>query len=237
MTTSPLMPPSDLDSWRTVAPGLEFRIYLPEGQPTGLIAALRIDPTQYAFRVHYRPGDPQYMGQWREQLQGAAAFINTNFFDPEFRALGLVVADGVVHGNAFTSRGGLFAIQDNLPLIRSNVHEPYAGEPYAQAVQGFPMLILDGQVNFTDTTGDRNTRRTAIGIDSQGRVVLLATPGLGLRLAEFAAFLAETDLGLTQAFNLDGGGSTMMVVPSADFILPSLDSVPTVLAVYPINQR
>jgi exopolysaccharide biosynthesis protein len=60
----------------------------------------------------------------------------------------------------------------------------------------------------------------------------MATPFLGLSLAELSAYLPTTDLNIVTALNLDGGGSTMMSVNPQGFSIPSFDPVPTILAIY-----
>jgi exopolysaccharide biosynthesis protein len=115
------------------------------------------------------------------------------------------------------------------------LREPYAGEPLEQAVQGFPMLVLDGVQAYTDTRPDRFTRRTVIAQDTSGRIILLATPLIGLPLLDLSVYLPQTSLSIVNAFNLDGGGSTFMVLrtgETVEYIVTSLDPVPAVLAVY-----
>jgi exopolysaccharide biosynthesis protein len=121
--------------------------------------------------------------------------------------------------------------------VRSLIYEPYAGESLEQAVQAFPMLIVNGQAAFSDTQGDRISRRSVIGQDAQGRILVIVTVSLiGMRLSDLSAYLVSTDLGLTSALNLDGGGSTMLaalVRGATPYQIPSFDPVPAVLAVYP----
>lgn len=226
-------------SWQTLSPGLEQRTYLPppENEVTK-ITGLRIDPAYFTFRVHYRPGAPLTIRQWAEVLPGAAAFINANFFDENDNVLGLLVADGQVYGSAYNDRGGTFLLQNGQPRVRSNIVEPYAGELFEQAVQAFPMLMLDGLQSYTDTAQDRFTRRTVIAQDTNGHIVMLVTPLIGLTLLDLSAFLPTTDMNLVNALNLDGGGSTLMYLNASgtpEYIVTSLDPVPAVLAVYPRN--
>jgi uncharacterized protein YigE (DUF2233 family) len=227
-------PVSDTD-WDTLAPGLERRVYRP-GAPNVLTSfvALRIDPALYSLRAHYQPGQALTASGWQEALPGAVAFVNANFFDPQGQILGLLVADGVSHGRSFVGFGGMAQVQNGVPRVRSLIAEPYAGEALEQAVQAFPMLLLNGEPTFERTGGDRPSRRTIIGQDSAGRIVLITTNSLvGMRLAELGTYLASTDLGLVNALNLDGGGSTLMVINAgAPLLVPSFDPVPAVLAVY-----
>ncbi len=226
-----------LQTWQTLSPGLEKRTYLPppENEVTK-ITALRIDPAYFTFRVHYRPGAPLTIRQWADLLPGAVAFINANFFDENDNILGLLIADGQVYGSGYTDRGGTFLVQNSQPRVRSNIVEPYAGEPLEQAVQAFPMLMLDGIQSYTDTSQDRFTRRTVIAQDANGRIVMLVTPLIGLTLLDLSTFLPTTDMQLINALNLDGGGSTLMYLNVSgvpEYIVTSLDPVPAVLAIYP----
>lgn len=218
-------------TWETLLPGLEQRSYRTVIGGT-ILQSVRVDPGLYSFRVHYRPGDPLTIDQWKEILPAAQVIVNVNFFTPEHTILGLLVSDGVLFGQSYTDRGGTFYVQDGVAGIRSNLEQPYVGEPFEQAIQAFPMLVLRGQQAYSSTRDLRPARRTVIAQDAQGRIVLLATPGFGISLYDLSAFLPTTDMQLVTALNLDGGGSTMMSVTAADYTLRSIDPVPAVLAVY-----
>jgi exopolysaccharide biosynthesis protein len=195
---------------------------------------LRIDPAHYTFRVHYRPGQPLTAQQWADALPDAVALVNANFFTTQHQVLGLLVADGVVYSPAMPNLGGIFQVQAGQVRVRSNIAEPYAGEPLEQAVQAYPMLVLNGKAAYPGGQPDRPTRRTVVGQDAAGRILLMATPLLGMTLADLSAYLPTTDLGLVNAFNLDGGSSTLMVIRPPDaYQISSFDPVPAVLAVYP----
>lgn len=237
IATSQILPTPTVNSgWETLATGLERRNYDPDPlNPVTRMVALRIDPAFYTFRAHYQPGQAYNTSEWALSLSGAVAFVNANFFDPSDVALGLVVADGVVFGQSYTDRGGTFLVQNGQPRLRSNLREPYQGETLEQAVQAFPMLVLDGAAAFHNEIQDSVTRRTVIAQDTSGRIILLATPLLGLTLRELSAYLPTTDMAIATAFNLDGGRSTMMglkVGGSPETVVSSFDEVPAVLAVY-----
>lgn len=97
-------------------------------------------------------------------------------------------------------------------------------------VNGGPTLVENGELNVTAKrdgmvhTGDSNAffygwvhkrnPRTIAGVDAQGRTLIVTTDGrqtasLGLSIKE-AADVAKS-LGMINAINLDGGGSTTMV--------------------------
>ena len=96
------------------------------------------------------------------------------------------------------------------------------GEGIAQAVGGGPRLVRDGAVSieyklerFHDAFAANRHPRTGIGLT--GKQLFLVTvdgrqPGYsaGMTLREFATLFVN--LGCTDAMNLDGGGSTTMVI-------------------------
>jgi exopolysaccharide biosynthesis protein len=222
------------DIWQDILDGIEKRRYLPNDNPISELIVMRIDPKKFDFRAHYLPATPLSITEWIERLPNAEIIINANFFDEEYLNLGLLITDGQVHGTPYTDRGGWFAVVDGVPHVRSNVEDPYnpAEDNLDQAVQAFPMLVLNGE--GTDVTDNGlPSRRTIIGMDSEGRVLIISTPVLGMALSALAEYLPTTDMDLVNAFALDGGRSTMLSFASADLVIPSIEEVPSVLAVYP----
>ena len=234
-TPPAILTPTEETGWQILSPGLELRTYPVPRNPLGQLQVLRIDPALYRFRVHYYPGAPLTLNAWQAALPGAAAFVNANFFSPDHTINGMLVADLVVYGQSYRGQGGRFVVRGGEARILSNIYEPYGGEPLEQAVEAFPMLVYNGQQAYVASSRERPSRRTVIALDGRGRVLLIATPLLGLSLESLSVFLAGGDLGIVDALNLDGGGSTMMFAnsPGSALRLTSMDPVPSVLAVYP----
>jgi hypothetical protein len=130
---------------------------------------------------------------------------------------------------------------DTLPVrlrLESGGH-PFATPRGTTVTNGGPQLLRRGQVEITQRRdgfvhpGDpsfqygwfiQRNPRTLAGIDAQGRTVLVTVDGrstadLGLSIPE-AAHVARS-LGLVDALNLDGGGSTTMVVDGQVISHPS----------------
>lgn len=94
-----------------------------------------------------------------------------------------------------------------------------------QAVGGFPIVMRDsvvsGAVDSVNNAAFRNVNpRTAVGVAANGTRVLIAVIdgrqagySAGMSLRETAALLR--DMGARDAINLDGGGSSAMVVSDA----------------------
>jgi hypothetical protein len=92
----------------------------------------------------------------------------------------------------------------------------------AEMVGGYPMLLLDGKPVHHNETGlratfaDRRHPRAAIARDKRGRVYIVAVDGRrpgysdGMTLQELGVYLLAH--GAVDALNLDGGGSTTLVV-------------------------
>lgn len=223
--------PPTAQTWQQLAPGLDTRLYDYDGRTQ--LRVVRVDPASYTFHVHYEPGTTRSLFDWQNTLPNHVALINANYYDTDFRALGLTIADGQVYGTPYTDRGGMFYVESGQPGIRSNISQPYANEPFEQAVQAWPMLMQNGISAYN--ANSRSARRSAIAIDAEGRVLLIVTSRGSTTLAGLSAFLAESDMGIVNAFNLDGGGSTMLSVNTTDtqFHVNTFDTVPVVLAVYP----
>ncbi|MEB2286657.1 MAG: phosphodiester glycosidase family protein [Anaerolineae bacterium] len=226
-----------MGDWTAIAPGIERReMALPVASASAQGAALlvRADPAVTRLAVHYSPGAARTLGEWQQALPGAQVLVNGAFFDETDRALGLIVSDGQAYGQSFAGFGGMLQVDAAGARVRSLASNPYQGEALWQAVQAFPMLIEHGGLLAPQGDGfDQRARRTWIGQDRAGRIVLGVTHNL-ITLADLQAWLLAPDLDLDVAFALDGGRSTGMVIqtPSHQESAPAFDRLPSVVAVY-----
>jgi exopolysaccharide biosynthesis protein len=104
-------------------------------------------------------------------------------------------------------------------------------ESIEDAVSGVPQLIKNGKVDITwekEKIGksfvETKHPRTAVANLKNGKFLMAAVDGrteesAGMNLQELAEFLLE--LGATDAMNLDGGGSTTMVIDGKVINKPS----------------
>ncbi len=236
VTATPFIEPAPTQDsrWKTVATGIEVRDISLSPYAGGSIPVVRIDPAVAAFRVGYRPGEALSLEDWGALLPDADVIVNAAFFDETDYVLGLLVSDGQVFGQSFSGFGGMFQVSQAGVRVRSLVAEPYYGEALLQAVQAFPMLIEVGGVIGPQGAGfDEKARRTWIGQDFQGRI-LISMSQYFLSLEDLQSWLAESDLDLTVAFGLDGGRSSGLMLRSAgnNVTYPAFDRLPSVIAVY-----
>ena len=126
-----------------------------------------------------------------------------------------------------------------------------SGSPLA-AVHSFPLPGLDFMVGGSHALiqgsqkmalpEDKRNPRTVAGVDANGFLYLVVVDGrseqsAGMNLPEVQAYVAN--LGLTNAINLDGGGSTTLVVKQAIVNRPSDGperAVPAIVEVGPPRQ-
>ncbi|MEQ9399560.1 MAG: phosphodiester glycosidase family protein [Longimicrobiales bacterium] len=172
---------------------------------------------------------------------GALAAVNADFFTPEGTALGTEVVDGRVtaaRGRPTVAWRPRSEPWMGLPRVVGDTL--FGGWPVAleggdgstEAVGGFPEL-LDAGVRVGDLGVEERPSfaasrhpRTAVAYDpATSRLWLVVVDGrqapysVGMSLPELATLLEA--LGATEALNLDGGGSTVMVVRGRTVNRPS----------------
>lgn len=191
-------------------------------------ASTRIDGINRQRRadelILYRP---QYEGSTRTNNFGAEAVVTNGVVTQlrDQRGNTPIPRDGLVlsgHG-----RGRQWILNWLQPGATLTVHTEFvspSGDPRWQqvvhAVGGGPRLLRAGQFvggeGFPPDFTDRRHPRTALGVLEDGRIVLLVVDGrqpthsLGMTLLELAVALRRA--GAVEGINLDGGGSSTLVV-------------------------
>ncbi len=162
--------------------------------------------------------------------EGALAGINGVFHASDGTPLGLVMIDGTIKAPPIMNRTALGITREGDVLIDSvsmdatgRLVPEWRDLGVAHAIGGGPRLVRDGRLSVT--AGEESFRadvasgrapRTAAGVTSDGKLLLVAVTGrqahysIGVTLEELANLMIE--LGARDALNLDGGGSSTMVV-------------------------
>lgn len=122
--------------------------------------------------------------------------------------------------------------RDSLPSIFSLNDITWKWWKMRTAVGGGPVLIHDGKIDITNreeqlfphATGDYQPR-TAMGYTRDGHLIILAiqgrTPGKAAGATLRQEALIMLGLGCYEALNLDGGGSTCLLVNGKETVRPS----------------
>jgi len=163
------------------------------------------------------------------QQRGVQLAVNTSAFSP-FRprmgmpmdVVGLAAVDGVTYSPAHKRYGAMYISRDGKVSLKG---PPHRGKNLWTVIPGFRMLlddrkcVLDAQV-AASKHGDLNPR-TSVGVDREGRTLWIvvadgrqAGRSMGMKLVEMAALFDS--LGCWDALNLDGGGSSTMVLERGD---------------------
>ncbi len=144
----------------------------------------------------------------------AVACVNASFFEAETdRPIGLIVSSGKVLQRLKKVSWGVFWIdsrgQAHVTGPKAFASEVDVDHEVRFAVQSTPMLIADGKKK--KPSDRRRARRTVLGADSQGRILVASFP-FPIAHTDVATFMKE-HLGAVQLMNLDGGSSTQLVIP------------------------
>lgn len=165
------------------------------------------------------------------QESGALAAINGSYFDKEVMPVTFVKDEGRVlstsTGDGFTRSNGMFRIKDRKGrrvdiLSIDSVSIGKSARLWREAIVSGPVLLENGKTVEYPDDGSRSYRkfynyrhpRTLMGYTSDGWIYFIVVdgrfPGQGEGMTIFELQTLCQALGLWEAINLDGGGSSTM---------------------------
>lgn len=169
----------------------------------------------------------------------ALVAVNGGYFGRDGEPLGYlrdgarVLVDTVATGSAFT---GVFFVNKSGPQVV--LREEFRPDGESLAIQCGPRLVADGRA-VTGYAPNEPRRRTGVGVDEDGWIILFATAMAGnLTLEQTQKLLlsppAQGGVRPRAVLNLDGGSSTQMVIKTKALSLNLLGytGVPVGLAAY-----
>lgn len=247
VTPTPTLVPSLADTaertadsgWSALQPGLERRvidIYAGQNQQRESIHIWRLDQKYFRLDVAFDES-PKSLEAWQKETE-AALVMNGGYFSVENQKYfpdGLTIVEGQARGQSFDGFGGMLAVKPDRAELRWLVEQPYNSHERLQAaLQSFPMLVKPGgELGFgTERENYAKARRTVIAQDQDGRILFIVAPLGYFTLHQLSVYLTESDLHLDIAVNLDGGGSTGILVANPREIIPSKVLLPFVILVY-----
>ena len=227
-------------NWSQLEPGLERRvipIYNDSNQQVESLYVWRLDQDHFRLDVAFAER-PKTLETWQEETS-AVMVVNGGYFsinNERYSADGLMIVNGMASGRSFMGYGGMLAIDRSGAELRWLVQNPYNSHEQLQAaLQAFPMLVKPGgELGFPATRENHaRARRTVIAQDKEGRILFIVAPQAYFTLHQLSLYLTESDLNLDIAINLDGGGSTGILVDNPREVIPSKVLLPFVILVYP----
>ena len=238
-TALPTLETSPEAGWSLIQPGLERRvmdIYNNQNQLVESLHIWRLDQKSFRMDVAYDSA-PKSLDTWQRETN-AAMVVNGGYYsiaDEIYFPDGLTIVNGQATGRSF-NRGGMLAIQEDRAELRWLAQEPYnPAESLRAALQSFPVLVEPGsQLGFgAERESHARARRTVIAQDRAGRILLMVAPQGYFSLHQLSLYLTESDLSLDIAVNLDGGGSTGILVANPRELISPTRPIPFVILVYP----
>ena len=193
--------------------------------------ALYVDPKKATMEVG-TPNNEYKAGNCSQTFQGeidaavrdglnVVAATNADFFDMHDTCMpsGLVIKNGVIVANENSDRP-FFAIEKNgMPLISSNHDPDLCLDDIYSAVCGREVILYYGEpfdLALCEPFGTTRHPRTCVGICPDNTFIILVVDGRipdysnGASLTDLCLFLQK--LGAVDGINLDGGGSSTMIV-------------------------
>lgn len=190
------------------------------------ISIARYPSRKFKTRVIHAPGEQAAKTSQLAEQNNAALAVNASYFDmkhltpvtflmtkgkryAETTPGELSRCDGIV---LFRQRGKRIDIVSALPDEYESVTKGWK-----EAIVAGPVLMEDGKDVASDRNGSFNTNRhprTMIGYDRKGRIYMVVVDGragenaAGASIPEMATIARY--LGLEEAINLDGGGSSTL---------------------------
>jgi uncharacterized protein YigE (DUF2233 family) len=231
--------PTPDTGWSLLQPGLERRvigIYNAQRQRVESLYIWRLDQKYFRMDVAYAE-KPKSLDTWQRETN-AALVVNGGYFsmkNEQYFPDGLTIVNGNAAGRSFEGFGGMLAIHQTMAELRWLVEKPYnPNEPLKAALQSFPILVQPGgKLGFpAEKENNARARRTVIGQDKEGRILFLVAPNGYFTLHQLSIYLTGSDLNLDIALNLDGGGSTGILVANPREIISPKTLLPFVILVY-----
>jgi len=165
---------------------------------------------------------PSYACSARLLPQGDPVLAQPDGVDRDFVVDAVACSEGLLPRNggivvsappATDEATELLALAPGTPML---LHWTLGLANVFDAVGGAPLLLRDGVPVGECNSGCGRQPRTGVGVTAAGKILLVVVDGrqarwsLGPTVAEFTQIMA--DLGAVTALNLDGGGSSEMVV-------------------------
>jgi Phosphodiester glycosidase len=207
-------------TWRTLHPGLRYAVVSP--WPNSRVHVLQLDLREPRLRLQVSP--PHTRGMTMDRLaqdSQVLASINASFFGRQHVPRGLTVSNGVPWDDVFLPETSPALACDRAQRCRMHFSPPAAPPArWFNAVAGTPRLVRDGVARIAADDDSctslcaRTHPRTTVGLDASGHTLtwVLAEgrrgPVVGLALAPLAQWMVG--MGVHNAINLDGGGSSTL---------------------------
>jgi hypothetical protein len=228
-----IMRPLPIEQMRQLYPGITYFRSVRSEPRRIIIHAVQVDLTSSAITFLVTPGDPKadqplqaqttskFLNKFDLQIavngDGFTPWRSNSIFDfyphtgDGVTPMGLAASQGKKYANGVKNEVTLYISEDNHASFNNA-----AGNVY-NAISGDRILLSRGEIEKDLPDDDAPNPRSAVALDREAKTLWIVVvdgrqPGYseGVSLREFAQILA--DYGLDTALNLDGGGSSTLVM-------------------------
>ena len=212
--------------WHDGGNGLEYAVVQePVFGAMQSISVLRFKASEHRLDVIDAPAEQSDSTSALAQKAGALAAINGSYFNVKALTPTTFVKDagkrkGVTEERELYRVDGMFVTNGNgMRILRCKTRDSYAqyAKGYDEALGAGPILLADSREVVAKWPKDKfhsdRHPRTVIGMDDNGYVYLMVIDGrfpegIGTTISETAQIARM--VGMTEALNLDGGGSSAL---------------------------
>ena len=188
-----------------------MKVYTPKGYSNLTVVSVPADEIAgVGFGLCAQPR--QTVDAWyKAQDDRPEVVSNAGFFDmTSGNAVGTVIVGHCTMSVSSRVREGIGTVDGKRLLFGHSVEHRWK-----DFVAGYPVLIRAGRREPVTLAKEINyrTRRTCLGFDAEGTVHLLCVDSPGMAFGGLQTLLLK--LGCVYAINLDGGGSTRLLIKGA----------------------
>lgn len=176
-----------------------------------IVSVIHSAPRFFNYAVAFA-NPPKSVSRFHQDNKNALLTLNGGYWDEHYRPTDLCVVTGKVikSVNTRNSHFGLFAVRRNGELVIEDLKNKSLSKAdvseFLYALKSGPHLIRKGAPVAYKSS--RSHARTVVGKNVQNDVLFVITKSGMMSYAEMSNFLLDSGLGITDAFNLDGGSST-----------------------------
>lgn len=211
--------------WENIGAGIQYQLFQKQ-DPVNQIHVARIDLTNPLVALFSTRSEDKKttVSKFATNYQCRVA-INADLFNGAFVPLGLSAGGGKVWADTTdNARSGFVAIGLDNKVSMSPGADIKTAEPWMHSiVSGFPMMVRDGKpgdltCKCAESFYKARHPRTAFGLSADAKTAFLVVvdgrseTSKGMTIAELADFMIS--LGVHQAINFDGGGSSTFFAAS-----------------------
>lgn len=214
------------DHWEPVDNGIAYKkiaIISGESFVQSVLVFVQLDPRRYSAKILVEEKEDRGSGFFARAIAektGAALVINGSYFDENRRPLGYLVSDGTTINKKIATNwiySGFFYVKngDLFQAPRTEFQKELGAE---QVLQAGPQLFFAGKPVKKINNLHASYFRSGIGVTRHKQVLVFATDTRygGISWFELQQILELPVLECINAMNLDGGGSTQMVLAAAE---------------------